>query len=331
MSAGTPAQLIWGPMLIGTFLNVLLYGVSVTQMYMYYSGYKKDKPWMRAFIIFLFLADTVNTAFDMQMCYDALVNHFGDQTFILAATWVFAADPVMTGMIGMSVQLFFSWRIKVLTGSIWAALFVGFFGVVQFLAGLATSIAVGIIPHFLDFQIFKPAVVVWLAGSAFCDSMITVVLVTYLRRNKTGFVVTDGVVDKIIRLTVQTGAITSAVAIIDLVLFLANPAGLHLAFNIPLSKLYTNSLLSSLNARGGWAYNSSSRPDPQNHSVSLQQRRRDVVNFEASTVRPEVYVNVESHEMTDQNGSDQKGRSFMDPESLDSKEDSLSMGRPTVV
>lgn len=102
------------------------------------------------------------------------------------------------GMIGMSVQVFFSWRIKVLTGSIWAALFVGFFGVVQFctlsalfpscstsltmwiVAGLATSIAVGIIPHFLDFQIFKPAVVVWLAGSAFCDSMITIVLVTYL-------------------------------------------------------------------------------------------------------------------------------------------------------
>ena len=29
----------------------------------------------------------------------------------------------------------------------------------------------------------------------------------------------------------------------------------HLLFNVPLAKLYTNSLMSSLNARGGWKYN----------------------------------------------------------------------------
>lgn len=74
--------------------------------------------------------------------------------------------------------------------------------------------------------------------------------------------------------TVQTGMITAICAIIDLVLFLASvssgqtvcgskdlltftptqPSGLHLIFNLPLSKLYTNSLMSSLNSRMGWKY-----------------------------------------------------------------------------
>lgn len=35
------------------------------------------------------------------------------------------------------------------------------------------------------------------------------------------------------------------------------PSGLHLIFNLPLSKLYTNSLMSSLNSRQGWQYDSS--------------------------------------------------------------------------
>lgn len=44
----------------------------------------------------------------------------------------------------------------------------------------------------------------------------------------------------------------------------------HLAFNFPLSKLYTNSLLSSLNARGGWAYSSSSQPERSVNMLSSQ-------------------------------------------------------------
>ena len=34
------------------------------------------------------------------------------------------------------------------------------------------------------------------------------------------------------------------------------PTGIHLIFNLPLSKLYTNSLMSSLNSRAGWKYGS---------------------------------------------------------------------------
>ena len=43
--------------------------------------------------------------------------------------------------------------------------------------------------------------------------------------------------------------------IVSVILHIAlQPTGLHLAFNLPLSKLYTNSLMSSLNSRSGWKY-----------------------------------------------------------------------------
>ncbi|KAF8877461.1 hypothetical protein CPB84DRAFT_1661517, partial [Gymnopilus junonius] len=49
--------------------------------------------------------------------------------------------------------------------------------------------------------------------------------------------------------TVQTGLITAVVATIDLFIYVFNPTGLHLIFNFPLCKLYSNSLMSTFNSR----------------------------------------------------------------------------------
>ncbi|KAJ7106188.1 hypothetical protein C8R44DRAFT_886080 [Mycena epipterygia] len=69
-----------------------------------------------------------------------------------------------------------------------------------------------------------------------------------LLRKKTGFEGTDTVVDRLIRLTVQTGI--ALFSILDIVCFLTLPAAtVNFIWNIPLSKLYSNCLMSSLNAR----------------------------------------------------------------------------------
>ncbi|KZP33396.1 hypothetical protein FIBSPDRAFT_1035981 [Athelia psychrophila] len=74
-------------------------------------------------------------------------------------------------------------------------------------------------------------------------------------KSKTGFSSTSNdIVNKIIRLTVQTGAITAIWAAIDLIVYLTDNTGTHLIFNVPLSKLYSNSLMSSLNTRKGWNF-----------------------------------------------------------------------------
>ncbi|EIM84424.1 uncharacterized protein STEHIDRAFT_123222 [Stereum hirsutum FP-91666 SS1] len=299
---GTIASLIWGPILVGTFLNILLYGVFIAQVYMYYTTYHRDRLSLRIFIALLVVADTLNTAFQMEQNYDAMVSHFGDVGFIQKATWVFRTEPAMTALIEMLVQIFYAWRIKVLSSSMWATLLVLLFAILQCLAGIATAVAVAFVPDFLHFRVFKPAVIVWLSCTAICDCLITLILVLYLRKHKTGAQVTDGLVDKIVLLTVQTGALTSIIATIDLILFVASPSGLHLAFNIPLSKLYTNALLSSLNARGGWARDSNHTPSTAPRSTAdasfgHQIRWRPIYVAEELTTLPEENTNRSSYEV----------------------------------
>lgn len=276
----------------------------ITQTFLYFTTYKKDKTWMKLFVATLFICDTLNSAFDVAFVYIPLVEKYGDVEALSYATWVFNTDPAMTAIIALMVQMFFAWRVKVLTNSWPAVFFIAFCSICQWCGGVGTAIACGIIPEFIHFQKFQVIVIIWLAFSAVADTAITMALVWHLRKHKTGFTATDDIVNKIIRMTVQTGMITALCATIDLILFLASPSGLHLTFNLPLSKLYTNSLMSSLNSRSGWKYGSGAGNGLTGDSS--HGRRDSRALGVGSNLRPiqQVYIDVESHELKDRDHQD---------------------------
>ncbi|RDX53862.1 hypothetical protein OH76DRAFT_1342939 [Lentinus brumalis] len=302
----------YGPIFIGVVLNIALYGIMVTQTYLYFHVYKRDRTWMKLLVFLLFICDTVNCCFDVAFLYMPLINNFGDNDAISRASW---GERASDAFIAALVQFFFAWRVKVLTSNIFTVCVICFCSFAQLCGGLGTSIAVVRVPEFVHFQKFQVIVIIWLAFSAVADTIITAALVWHLRKNKTGMALTDTVVNKIIRLTVQTGLITALCAIIDLILFLVFPTGLHLIFNLPLSKLYTNCLMSSLNSRAGWQYSESSQAMSQNversEPVRSVPRVRNVNMLKSDSRRQgpqEIYIDVESHEMVDV--VDMKGSSF---------------------
>ncbi|KAF8170073.1 hypothetical protein BJ912DRAFT_1085361 [Pholiota molesta] len=243
-----PAEVAHGPMFIGFTFNVFLFGIMVTQVYLYFTTYKNDKKWMKIFVIVLVIADTANTIFDAAYLYQSLIVHFGDVKYLLTADW----HPAITGIIAALVQLFFAWRVRILTHS-WPLAGVVLLGSLSGLAGaVATSFEVGDTPRFTDFRNFKGVVIVWLVSESVTDIIITASLVWYfdgIKRGSEGPTIWSTV-------SYATGLITSVVATLDLILFLVYANGTHLIFNFPLCKLYTNSLMSSLNARAGWRYGS---------------------------------------------------------------------------
>ncbi|KAI0692569.1 hypothetical protein BC835DRAFT_1277494 [Cytidiella melzeri] len=239
----------YGPIFIGMVINLLLYGIMITQTYWYFDTFKRDKIWMKLFVALLLICDTLNSAFDVSFVYIPLVADYGITPNWSSTPALVLLDPAMTAIVAFLVQMFFAWRVRVLSNNWPLVAFIATCSICQFMGGLGTSIACGIVPEFVQFRRFQVVVIVWLTCSAVADTAITLSLVWHLQKHKTGLIGTDDVVNKIIRLTVQTGMITAVCAIIDLVLFLITPSGLHLIFNLPLSKLYTNTLMSSLNSR----------------------------------------------------------------------------------
>ncbi|THU82510.1 hypothetical protein K435DRAFT_766533 [Dendrothele bispora CBS 962.96] len=293
----SPAEIAIGPLLIGWMGNLFLFGVATVQCYIYMTSFKQDRLWTKIYVSVLYSANIANTIFLAVYLYNTLIKHFSDVEGLASVDWLFATDPVMTGFIAAQVQLFFVWRVKVLTGSTVAALATLVPTVAGFIGSLASSISIRTFNKFAEFNGFKGWVITWLVGETMADLMITTVLVTYLSKQKSGFKGSNELIDRIIRSTVQTGAVTSIFATIDLILFLVFPDnGLHLIFNVPLAKLYTTMLMSSLNSRKGWQYSS-------NDNGKMGSRPYTNAGIGTTSFRngrpAQIVVHVDAHEMTD--------------------------------
>ncbi|KIJ50226.1 hypothetical protein M422DRAFT_27310, partial [Sphaerobolus stellatus SS14] len=233
---------------------MILYGALVVQSFLYYQTYRKDPKWIRYFVLYLVVMETINAGFDMYLIYEPLVQRYGEHGANTDSSTALNPDALVTVLISVPVQLFFTWRIKGLTGSNVIPGLIVFFASCSFGGGTATTISVSIIREFARFHQFDSAIIIWLASSSLADIIITSTLVWSLRSRKTGHSKTDDVVNRIIVSTIQTGAITALFALLDFVLFLAIPhATANFLVDFPLSKLYSNSLLSTLNTRTGWS------------------------------------------------------------------------------
>ncbi|KAK7460810.1 hypothetical protein VKT23_008739 [Stygiomarasmius scandens] len=151
------------------------------------------------------------------------------------------------------VQLCLAWRIRILNKS--NVLFGGilFFTFSSFVGGVASTVCAALIPEFVRFKQFRWAILTWLSSTAVADVAISAYLVHFLVMNKGNFKKTDTVINKLIMLTIQTGAITSAAAVADLLTFMLIPdTTIQFIWDFSLCKLYSNCLLSTLNARTYW-------------------------------------------------------------------------------
>ncbi|KAJ7731677.1 hypothetical protein DFH07DRAFT_945119, partial [Mycena maculata] len=213
-------------------------------------------------VLYLFFAETVNVLCVIGIVYEPLIVRYGSPQALVTSPILLPADAISIVAVSTPIQLFTAWRISIITGSVALPLLVSVLSAASLGGGVLVTAFVTIRNQFQEFQSFSAEIIFWLTSSALCDVMIAVILTYSLWTRKTGFTAMDGQINRIIRLTVQTGAITAVAALTDLILFLSFP-GTTLQFitDFPLSKLYTICLLSTLNARTrGKAEDAEQRP-----------------------------------------------------------------------
>ncbi|KAG9312117.1 hypothetical protein JVU11DRAFT_7404 [Chiua virens] len=114
------------------------------------------------------------------------------------------------------------------------------------------GIVYGLVPDLVADHPMPFYIPVWLCGSLFCDLTITVYMTLNLFRScsQSHFSNTWSMSTQLVRLTIETGFITTTAAIVELVLAIAYRVTLyHVALFYIISKLYANCFLATLNAR----------------------------------------------------------------------------------
>ncbi|KAJ7666802.1 hypothetical protein DFH06DRAFT_251542 [Mycena polygramma] len=247
----TPQALL-SPYFVGVFLNTFLYGILVQQTITYYQGYKKDKPWLRYFILYIFVVETVNTGMLVAMIYAPLIGQFDTALPVTIFPPLLPSQPFLEVAVSLPVQFFYAWRISVIMQH-------HFIPVVICLASLTSAVAAAwtaiVVLDVKDYvhkdKVDVPALICscTLTGA---DLLITISLVLSLRLKRSGVKCTDDTINRIVRKTIQTGGLTVAFNVLDVVLFVTLPnSTLSFVFDFAVPKLYSNALISTLNARVG--------------------------------------------------------------------------------
>ncbi|KAJ7057660.1 hypothetical protein C8F01DRAFT_1256289 [Mycena amicta] len=230
---------IFGPMLIGLILNVLLYGVMTTQMFTYYRKYTQDPRWIRYFMLYLLILETAVVVIQCGIVFQPLILEYGTPQAVINFPTLLPGDALTIALVSGPIQVFTAWRIKVISASYILPACICFLSLASFSLGLTSGVRVFLAGKFTNFAQLTSTTTAWLITTAVCDIVIAGGMTWSLLSRKTGFKHVDGQINRIVKLSVETGSITAAVAILDLALAIGIP-------NKAVSKLYRG--FSALNA-----------------------------------------------------------------------------------
>ncbi|KAJ8486847.1 hypothetical protein ONZ51_g4585 [Trametes cubensis] len=215
----------FGSLLVGTYITLVLYGLTVHQAFRYYRIYRQDVPRLRGLVSGLLLADTVYVVLCTYSCYHYLVTSYFKAEALVSGTW-YVHSPVQLDMSLLTLR----YLLPLSRSSPYSS------------AGFTIAVTVD---SFLreTFERFSGAT--WMVSAAFAlavviDVIISTTLIMTLRKSRTGFKRTDTVLHILV---VTFSALSLVLAVVrpnDLIFF---------ACNMITTMLYSNSMLAVINSR----------------------------------------------------------------------------------
>ncbi|KAI0682313.1 hypothetical protein C8T65DRAFT_750653 [Cerioporus squamosus] len=101
----------FGAVLLGTFLSLMLYGMTLHQSYRYYRLYPNDKAWLRGVVSLTIVLETIHMVLACHVCYYYLVTNYFKPTALLFGSWSIKLLLICSGCIIIVAQSFFARRV----------------------------------------------------------------------------------------------------------------------------------------------------------------------------------------------------------------------------
>ncbi|KAJ7091462.1 hypothetical protein B0H15DRAFT_237739 [Mycena belliarum] len=282
------------PLFVGTVINWALFGVLVVQVCLYFAAFRKDPRHTKFLVAAVFAAEVLQTLGCTHDTLHSFGDGWGDPAALDDVGWAWFSIPVLGSAIASAGQMFFAWRIYIISHRRLIPTIIALVTAFQFGAGIWSGTLVANARKFslLQYRFFKTPVA-WLASTALADSIIVGATVYYLLKlRQPGFNrSTDALLFRIIKVTAATGVVCAVFATLNLALFVKYPGNnYHLAVCIWLTKLYSNSILLILNARASiWHATSTAVASSTGSATDLEFQRSgmatpDVTGTAASLV-----------------------------------------------
>ncbi|KII88054.1 hypothetical protein PLICRDRAFT_657972 [Plicaturopsis crispa FD-325 SS-3] len=250
--------LVQAPLLLGSVLDWALLGCLTMQIYTYSISNINDGRGVKALVCAVCLIDIVQTGISTYGAWSELIWRPYGLVTVDSFLSSYGGMSIFAGIVSFMVQCFFARRIWVLRPSpVMRKLVVCIIllAVLQCTASIVYASQLVVVSTYLTVDQAKEAPAIWLAASLLCDILIAGCMSHFLReaRSRTPFIATKTVLTKLSVLALQSGFITAVAAGLQLTAFMTSCLvyghNWDVFFSIILGKLYSATLLASLNAR----------------------------------------------------------------------------------
>ncbi|KAJ7631644.1 hypothetical protein DFH06DRAFT_1223714 [Mycena polygramma] len=268
-----------GALLVGGLFASLLAGIVNLQAVLYYRSYKtRDPVLIKLLVLGVWLLDNLHTGLIWGGLWDYLIQNYAVPDRVDSIPSCIALTVVITAIVTFLVHCFFAHRIFLLSKRDWFMTLPVL--ALTLLRLVAASVSTWKMLHYRSFDLFRQhARWIWtlgLAVSSAVDILIAGLLVYLFQKNRTGSGRFNHVLDKLILYGLETGSLTCLGTIIAMLLWVTPPDNLiFLGVHVVIGKLYSNSLLVTLNTR--------KNIQPRPRTCTCNEQRTPVLYLEPRT------------------------------------------------
>ncbi|KAG7439556.1 uncharacterized protein BT62DRAFT_699078 [Guyanagaster necrorhizus] len=322
----TDTSTTYGAVAIGALSASLLSGAVAIQTILYYKLYPSDSVRVKILVFAVWLLDTSHTGFVWTSLWYMVIGHYGNINVI---PWSIAVTIVITAVLTFLVHCFFAYRIFMLSKRNWflicPIMILAAFRLAS--ACVTTSEMIRLKTYSTFKEDFRWVFTLGLALSSTVDILITGSLFGLLHTSRSEAENLNAVIDSLILYTFETGSLTCAATIIDMICVsppslpsLSTSRAAHpdiidsrqwltmssnlifMGVHFVIGKLYANSLLVTLNTRRGLRRGQTSSFGRTGSAILLDSRRPRVADLNVAK-RAELQISVERsvHYSTDCN------------------------------
>ncbi|KAJ6518798.1 hypothetical protein C8R45DRAFT_949252 [Mycena sanguinolenta] len=251
MAVATSIDNTYGLLFLAIVVSTALYGAGILQFWMYIRKYNLKDPWVVKFLVVaVLICDTVQQGMLCHAVYTYLVTSISDPPILPSVVNTLMIELFFSCAISTLVQQFYCWRIYKISKSVFLAVavsLVSWTSCVTLLIYAAKAVQLNLLSEVITLKKWSIAAN---SLSAVTDITISVVLVIILHTVKTGFKRSTDLVNRLMVFTFNTGLPTSICALVATICVAAfSETFLYIFFFLLLGRLYTNSILVTLNSR----------------------------------------------------------------------------------
>ncbi|KAG1755404.1 hypothetical protein EDB19DRAFT_1901621 [Suillus lakei] len=237
------AYVMIGPVVLGALVNACLFGCLIVQTYVYYANFANDHRAIKFTVAAVFASQIAHVICVSSSLWNVAVSAYDDPLRLQVFPWGADATILFTAITGVLVESSFAFRLWKLSKSLSLPLLSLALCLVAKLASLLIAVKAFMMTNLATFAHDQNMLITLsLTSRVVCELILTMAIAWYLRKQRG----TTSVIDRLVLWTIETGLITSLIAVLVMSFFLAMKQNyIWVGLYAILASVNANSLLAS--------------------------------------------------------------------------------------